>query len=62
MVRPDVAAGDYYFSVRLHKDDACYGAVSDLVQVRGNLTSEQTYEMELVDLNLRYLISNKPPA
>ncbi|MDR3122332.1 MAG: InlB B-repeat-containing protein [Treponema sp.] len=52
------AAGDYYFSVRLHKgDDACYGAVSDLVQVRGNLTSEKTYDLELADLNLIYLIN-----
>jgi uncharacterized repeat protein (TIGR02543 family) len=49
--------GDYYFSIRLYKDDELYGVVSELVQVRGNLGSEKSYTLTWADLNRTYIIT-----
>jgi uncharacterized repeat protein (TIGR02543 family) len=53
----DYSAEDYYFSILLYKDTELYGAVSELVQVRGNLRSEKTYTLDREDLNLTYTIT-----
>jgi uncharacterized repeat protein (TIGR02543 family) len=54
-------AGDYYFSFQLYKgEDDLYGVVSELVQVRQNLTSKETYNLEQKDLNLLYVITYHP--
>jgi hypothetical protein len=50
-------AGNYYFSFWLFRGDALYGAVSELVKVRRNLTSEKAYTLTAADLNLRYAIT-----
>jgi uncharacterized repeat protein (TIGR02543 family) len=57
IVEGDYPAGDYYFSVRLYKDAALYGVVSELVKVRANLISEGTYTLNAADLNIIYIIS-----
>jgi uncharacterized repeat protein (TIGR02543 family) len=48
--------GDYYFSIRLYKNNDLYGVVSELAQVRANLLSEKTYTLTRGDLNLTYAI------
>jgi uncharacterized repeat protein (TIGR02543 family) len=53
----DYAAGDYYFSIRLYKDDDLYGVVSEIAQVRGNLRSEKIYTLTAEDLNLTYTVT-----
>jgi uncharacterized repeat protein (TIGR02543 family) len=53
----DYPAGDYYFSIRLYNDNTLYGVVSELAQVRMNLSSEKTYALDLEDLNVLYAIS-----
>jgi uncharacterized repeat protein (TIGR02543 family) len=50
-------AGDYYFSFRLYKGTDLYGVVSELVQVRKNLTSETTIPLTTEDLNIAYEIT-----
>jgi uncharacterized repeat protein (TIGR02543 family) len=50
-------AGNYYYSFRLYKGEDLYGVVSELVKVRLNLISEETYKLEQEDLNLRYVIT-----
>jgi uncharacterized repeat protein (TIGR02543 family) len=55
-------AGDYYFSFRLYKENPSgspelYGVVSELVQVRLNLTSEETYTLGPEDLNHYYIMT-----
>ena len=51
------SAGTYYFSVRLYKDAALYGVVSEAVHVWAHLQSEKTYTLTLENLNLTYIIS-----
>jgi uncharacterized repeat protein (TIGR02543 family) len=51
------AAGDYYFSFRLYKGTDLYGVVSELVQVRKNLTSEKIIPLTKEDLNIAYEIT-----
>jgi uncharacterized repeat protein (TIGR02543 family) len=53
----DYASGDYYFSIRLYKNNELYGVVSELVQVRANLLSEKTYTLTREDLKLTYTIT-----
>jgi uncharacterized repeat protein (TIGR02543 family) len=53
----DHKAGDYYYSFRLFKGDELYGVVSELVQVRMNLSSTAAYELKQEDLNLSYVIA-----
>ena len=50
-------AGDYYFSIRLYKGVDRYGVVSEPVQVRANLESQNTYTLTQEDLKYIYLIT-----
>jgi uncharacterized repeat protein (TIGR02543 family) len=52
-------AGDHYFTIKLYQGDDSYssGVVSDVVQVRKNLSSEKEYALELKDLNVAYAIN-----
>jgi hypothetical protein len=49
--------GEYYFIIKLWKGSDLYGVVSELVYVRGGLTSEKTYDLQRADLNLTYTIN-----
>jgi uncharacterized repeat protein (TIGR02543 family) len=50
-------AGDHYFTIKLYKESELYGVVSDVVQVRKNLSSEKEYTLTERDLNLQYTIT-----
>jgi hypothetical protein len=52
-----LGTGEYYFIIKLWKDNELYGVVSELVYVRGGLTSKKTYELQQADLNLTYIIN-----
>jgi uncharacterized repeat protein (TIGR02543 family) len=52
-----LAAQNYYFSFLLYKDDDLYGVVSEAVQVRANLRSEDSRDLALTDLNRTFTIT-----
>jgi uncharacterized repeat protein (TIGR02543 family) len=51
------SAGDYYFSIELYKVDELYGVVSEMAQIRGNLTSTQKYTLTQDDLKRTYKVT-----